>query len=82
MNRLKLYENYKLNENVSDVDIIKYHIQKLQNLNIYVDFDVRNGRIYLSNKGLNLLNSNNNHIGVEAIKSFLAGMVAGAELKA
>ncbi len=76
MRHIEEYD-FLVNENVSDVDIIKYHIKELKNLNYHVDLGFLNNRISLTHNGLNLFNTNNTNLGVQYLNTFLAGFVMG-----
>jgi len=73
---MKNFKNY-LNENVSGVDITKYYIKELKNLNYHVGFGIVNNKISLTHSGYNLFNTNNTNLGVENLNRFLAAFVMG-----
>lgn len=76
--KIKKYNEF-LNENVSDAELIKHIIQKIQKTGNEIDINIINNRLNIKLNGSQAFNTNNNQQGVQSVITFLSGVNCGCE---
>jgi hypothetical protein len=79
----KLDEFEPVNEaNLNDTESIKFNLKRIIAAGYKVNIAINNGRLILSDKnGYNLLDTNNNNLGVSNMNTFIAGLYFGITLE-
>ena len=81
--KIKKVEDFEeINENMNDKDSLTFNLKRLRDLGYFVNIKLENNRIVLTDKnGYNLMNTNNNQLGVSSMSSFIAGLYFGVTLE-
>ena len=78
---MKIKKFGELNES-NDVEYKKFHIQQLVNAGYIINIEIINNRIVITDKsGYNLMNTNNNQLGVSNVNMFVSGLYHGITLE-